>query len=169
MFWTVCVKLKLPLCEWRAAGLHAALQPAWHLAENQWVAAVWEGCQRGSFDSAQTPFGINWQSSAEGSPAFEEYVWLNCTCMWPSARPGKGFIVNMPGLSTGCRIKSVCTTGLGDGAHPPLNHLLSHSRSVIRCIYQSQKAHIQAHGTYCLKKQIGMELVDEHKRDIFAF
>ena len=108
MFWTVCVKLKLPLCEWRAAGLHAALQPAWHLAENQWVAAVWEGCQRGSFDSAQTPFGINWQSSAEGSPAFEEYVWLNCTCMWPSARPGKGFIVNMPGLSTGCRIKSVC-------------------------------------------------------------
>lgn len=36
------------------------------------VAAVWEGCQRGSFDSAQTPFGIKWQSSVEGSAAFEK-------------------------------------------------------------------------------------------------
>lgn len=72
------------------------------------VAAVWEGCQKGSFDSAQTPFGINWQSSAEGSPAFEESVQLNCTCMWPSARPGKGFAVTMPGLSTGRRYNKCC-------------------------------------------------------------
>lgn len=28
--------LKLTLCEWRSAGLRAALQPAWHLSENQW-------------------------------------------------------------------------------------------------------------------------------------
>lgn len=99
---------------------------------------------------------------------FEEYVRLNCTCMWPSARPGKGFIVNMPGLSTGCRIKSVCTIGLGDGAHPPLNHLLCHSRSVIRCVYQSQEG-ARTSTRNILQKRIGTELVDEHKRDIFAF
>lgn len=38
------------------------------------VAAVWEGCRIRSFDSAQTPFGINGQSSVEGSPASAEYV-----------------------------------------------------------------------------------------------
>lgn len=90
------------------------------------VAAVWEGCQIRSFDSAQTPFGINWQSSVKGSPASPEYVFAQTAlaCSRPSAKPEKGFIVNMPGLFTGCKINAVYMIGLGDGFIQLLLHIL---------------------------------------------
>ena len=87
------------------------------------VAAVWEGCQRGSFDSAQTPFGINWQSGVEGSPAFEEEV---------SAKLHVHAAVSEAWERSNCQHarvfhRSVCVIGLGGGVHPLVNQRLPNS------------------------------------------
>lgn len=115
MFQPVCVKVRLTLCEWHSAGLHAALQPAGISLKINGVAAVWEGCQGGSFDSAQTPFGINLQSREKGSPSFAEYRFqLQRTRMWPSGRSGEELRCQHA-KPNGRPKKSLCMLlGLGD-------------------------------------------------------
>lgn len=149
MFWPVCVKARLTLCEWHSAGLHVALQPTWHLSENQWGRSCVGGL----------PEGIIWFSSN----ALRNQLAKRCGRQPRISRVGfsyparargrqrglgKGFIVNMPGLYTGC-LSNVCMIGLGDAVHPLVSQLLSHSRLLMWCIHQSQKAQTHTQRTYC--------------------
>lgn len=144
------------LCEWHSAGLHAALQPAWHLAENQWG----HSCVGG------LPGGIIWFSSNTlWNRLAKQDGRQPCACegrfqlgMWLSARPGKGFTVNMPGLSTGCRINAACTIRLRNGVHTQIT-VISHSRLVMWGFFKARGANTNTNKTLWNKLELNFSML----------